>query len=193
MYEVVEGKRRTVLTLSTLILMTCLLGYGLIMGSFSAGPLLLAAPTKLTLGFLASIGICLPSLYILVCVAGCRMTAPQVCGVLLASLSLFGVFLVGFAPITWVFSQSTESPTVMGIIHLLVILVSLFFALRLLEITFRSLSSINGWVLKLWSTMFIVVLFQMSTTLRPFLTGDSDLSPFILRSKRFFIDSWLGL
>ena len=31
MYEVVEGKRRTVLTLSTLILMTCLLGYGLIM------------------------------------------------------------------------------------------------------------------------------------------------------------------
>ena len=61
--------------------------------------------------------ICLPSLYIFTCLSGSRRGWPR-CGLLIGLVMLMTILLVGFAPVAWLFSQSTESVAWMGALHL---------------------------------------------------------------------------
>src|SRR4051812_43549900 len=54
----------------------CILIYGVVVGSFSKGDQLWAAPVKLAIGMLISAIICLPSLYIFTCLSGSRARLP---------------------------------------------------------------------------------------------------------------------
>lgn len=85
----------------------CLLGYGVVMGTFSGGAQWWAVPLKVALGMLFSALICLPSLYIFACLSGGKQSLPEVGGFLLLALALGSILLVGFAPIAWIFSQTT--------------------------------------------------------------------------------------
>ena len=91
--------------------------YGLLMGSFSGGAQLLAASVKVSGGALLSALICLPSLYIFACLTGAEVSLRALAGVLSAALALTGLLLLGFAPVAWVFSQSTESIAFIGTLH----------------------------------------------------------------------------
>src|SRR6202035_5824704 len=108
-YEL-QNERRAGLAIWLLLL--ALLGmatYGVVVGSFSGGPQIWIAPVKIGLGTLLSILICLPSLYIFACLGGIDARLGTVIGVLFAAVGLTALLLIGFAPVAWIFSQSTDS------------------------------------------------------------------------------------
>src|SRR5437016_9215893 len=96
----------------------CGLIYGVIAGTFSGGTQLWAAPIKIAGGLLISALICLPSLYIFSCLSGSQARLAEICGLVAGLLMLMTILLIGFAPVAWLFSQSTDSVTWMGMLHL---------------------------------------------------------------------------
>lgn len=151
-----------------LLMLGCSAAYGLTMGSFSGGIQLWAVPVK-TMGIvLFSALLCLPSLYILAALGGSDRTLSQMTGVFLQSLGLAGLLLVGFAPIAWIFSQSTASIGFMGALHLTFWGISLAVGLRMIFRSFDDSSTGRPTgLLKFWCMVFCVVLLQMATVLRP--------------------------
>lgn len=172
-----------------LVALVCLLAYGLVVGLYSGGVQLYIAPVKFAAGMLFAAVICLPSLYIFSAIGGARQNLMQVARLLGLAMALTGMLLVGFAPIAWVFTQSTKSLAFMGFLHLLFWAVALLFGLHLLLKTFRQLNGRSHPALALWSAVFVVVALQMTTTLRPLLgTPDHAL---IVTEKKFFLQHWV--
>jgi hypothetical protein len=165
----------------------CSLVYGVVAGTFSMGTQLWAAPVKIAGGLMISAFICLPSLYIFTCLSGSKARLAEVCGLLAGLLLLMNILLVGFAPVAWIFSQSTESVAWMGALHLLFWGVATFFAVRFLKHGFshteaRSQAGVNVWII-----IFVLVALQMTTALRPILGKSDDFFP---QKKEFFIQHW---
>jgi len=165
----------------------CSLIYGVVVGTFSGGTQLWAAPVKIAMGLMISAGICLPSLYIFACLSGSQARLIEVCGLLAGLLLLMTILLIGFAPVAWIFSESTESPLWMGFLHLTFWFVATIFGLRFMKAGFmhanaRSKAGVNGWTI-----IFLLVALQMTTALRPIL-GKSD--TFFPKEKQFFLAHW---
>jgi hypothetical protein len=170
-----------------LVALGCSLVYGVVAGTFSMGTQLWAAPVKIAGGLMISAFICLPSLYIFACLGGSKARLAEVFGLLAGLLMLMTILLVGFAPVAWIFSQSTESVAWMGALHLLFWGVATFFGLRFLKHGFshteaRSQAGVNVWII-----LFVLVALQMTTALRPIL-GKSD--SFFPQKKEFFVQHW---
>lgn len=100
------------------ISIVCSLIYGVIVGSFSGGDQWWAAPVKVAGGLLISTVICLPSLYIFACLSGSNARLVEIVGMVSGLLMLTTILLIGFAPVAWLFSQSTEHVAWMGFLHL---------------------------------------------------------------------------
>jgi hypothetical protein len=164
-----------------------MLAYGVVVGSFSGGAQLWVAPAKIAIGTILSILICLPSLYIFTCLSGIDAQLRTVTGVLFAAVSLSALLLIGFAPIAWIFSQSTDSVSFMAALHIGLWAIGIMFGLRLLEGMGHLLGGSARNHLKFWSAIFIVVCLQMMTTLRP-IVGASD--RFLPSEKKFFLTHW---
>ena len=176
--------------LSSWLLVLALLGmalYGVVVGSFSGGPQMWIAPAKLALGTLLSVLICLPSLYIFVCLGGIEARLRTVSGVLFAAVGLGALLLIGFAPVAWIFSQSTDSVAFMGALHLVLWGIGISFGLRLIEAMGRLLTGSARSHLKLWGLIFVVVCLQMTTTLRPIIASSKTFFP---TEKKFFLANW---
>jgi hypothetical protein len=164
----------------------CALVYGVVVGTFSGDTQLWAAPVKTAAGLFFTAAICLPSLYIFACLGGSQARLIEVVGLLAGLLALMTVLLVGFAPVAWVFSQSTKSVGAMGALHLMFFLVATCFGLRFLLAGFSQLNTTSAG-LSVWTLIFILVLLQMTTALRPFIgTADTFFPP----EKKFFIAHW---
>lgn len=187
LHECREGQLRVPmrLLLSALISFSV---FGLLLGSFSAGTQLWAAPLKVTLGIAVAVLICLPSLYIFSALDGLEARLSQIAAVMLSAVALAGLLLLGFAPVIWVFSSSTDSLAFMGFLALIFWVIGLFFGSRLLLQSARSLGMQSAGYLKTWLMIFIIVTLQMSTSLRPIL-GKAD--TFLPTEKRFFLQHWL--
>jgi hypothetical protein len=170
-----------------LIASFCALLYGVVVGSFSMHQQLWAAPVKIVGGLLVSAAICLPSLYIFSCLSGARASLREVGGLIAGLLALMTVLLVGFAPVAWVFSQSTESLAAMGALHLSFYLVAVYFGVRFLQSGFAHLGSKPAG-LRVWLLMFLLVMLQMTAALRP-IVGTSD--TFLPTEKKFFVSHWM--
>jgi hypothetical protein len=162
--------------------------YGLAVGSLTGGMQLWIAPAKLVLGTLLSVLICLPSLYIFSCLGGSDIRLRAVAGGLAAAVCLSSLLLIGFAPVAWIFSQSTNSVAFMGTLHLLFWLIGLFFGLRLIRGMSRFRGEKTRGHLKTWSVIFILVCLQMTTTLRPIIARSDR---FLAGEKKFFLTHWL--
>ena len=165
----------------------CALIYGVVAGTFSGGTQLWAAPVKIAAGLLISAAICLPSLGIFACLSGSQARLVEICGLLAGLMLLMTILLIGFAPVVWIFSQSTESLAWMGALHLVFWLVATIFGLRFLQAGFaqsnaRSLAGFNTWVI-----IFLLVAVQMTTALRPII-GKAD--TFLPTEKKFFLAHW---
>ncbi|MBC8002684.1 MAG: hypothetical protein H7X97_08860 [Opitutaceae bacterium] len=161
--------------------------YGVITGTFSRGDQLWAAPLKIVGGLLFAGAICLPSLYVLSCLSGSRGTLGEVTGVLCGLLALTMVLLLSFAPVVWVFSQSTESLVAMGVLHLVLWFVATAFGLRLLQRCFDQYAARSSGGLLCWTAIFLLVVLQMTTALRPIIGRSDSLLP---KEKRFFLHHW---
>lgn len=167
--------------------MICILIYGLVVGSFSMHDQLWAAPAKLALGMLLTSLICLPSLYIFTCLSGSQARLAEMLGLLSGLLILMTLLLVGFAPVAWLFSQSTDSIVWMGVLHLLFWFIAVFFGLRFLEAGFSHTQARSSAGLNTWIIIFVLVAIQMTTALRPIIGASKTFLP---AEKKFFISHW---
>ncbi|HEY2951117.1 MAG TPA: hypothetical protein VGK40_00965 [Verrucomicrobiae bacterium] len=103
--------------------------------------------------------------------------------------SLLAFLLIGFAPVAWIFSQSTESEVAMGALHLIFWLIATYFGMRFLHAGFRNLDANTGGGLKVWVAIFMLVMLQMTTALRP-IVGKAE-SAFLQTEKKFFVSHWM--
>jgi hypothetical protein len=165
----------------------CGLVYGLIIGSFSGAEQWWAAPIKFNGGLLISALICLPSLYIFAGLSGSTARLGEIFGLVAGLLLLMTVLLIGFAPVAWLFSQSTNSVLWMGFLHLMFWFVATAFGLRFLDAGFRQTNARGGAGLKTWTVIFVLVVLQMSTALRPLL---GRANTFLPTEKKFFLAHW---
>jgi hypothetical protein len=162
--------------------------YGLVVGTFSGGAQMWAAPLKIAAGLVLTALICLPSLYIFACLSGSQARLVEIIGVVAGKLALMTVLLIGFAPVAWVFSQSTESVAAMGALHLVFFMVALCFGVRFLISSFDRLSpQTESGPLGVWVIIFLLVAMQMTTALRP-IVGSAD--TFLPAEKKFFASHW---
>ena len=93
------------------VAVVCSLVYGVVVGTFSGGDQLWTAPVKIAGGLLVSALICLPSLYIFACLSGSQARLVEIVGLVAGLLMLMTILLIGFAPVAWLFSQSTSRST----------------------------------------------------------------------------------
>jgi hypothetical protein len=166
----------------------CALVYGVVAGTFSGGTQLWIAPSKIAGGLLVSAAICLPSLYIFTCLSGAQARLAEVCGLLAGLLMLMTILLVGFAPVAWIFSQSTESAAWMGFLHLAFWFVATLFGVRFMKHGFAHAEAKSQAGVNVWICIFLLVALQMTTALRPII-GKAD--TFFPTEKKFFIGHWL--
>lgn len=179
------------LILSLLVIsVLCSLVYGIVVGTFSGGQQYWAAPVKIAAGLLISGLICLPSLYIFSCLCGSHARLAEVFGLVAGLLALMTILLIGFAPVAWVFSQSTQSTTIMGALHFAFWAVAAIFGLRFLSAGFSHMNARSNGALGTWVVIFLLVCLQMTTALRPIL-GKSDRFLPPSTEKKFFLGHWM--
>jgi hypothetical protein len=165
----------------------CSLIYGVIVGTFTGGTQLWAAPVKIALGLMISGSICLPSLYIFACLSGSQARLIEVGGLLAGLVLLMTILLIGFAPVAWIFSQSTESLVWMGALHLVFWFVATLFGIRFMKAGFSHANARSQAGINVWVVIFLLVAVQMTTAMRPIL-GKSG--TFLPAKKQFFIGHW---
>lgn len=164
--------------------------YGVIIGSFSGGDQWWAAPVKVTCGLLISTVICLPSLYIFTSLSGAQARLVEIFGLVVGLLTLMTILLIGFAPVAWLFSESTNHVAWMGFLHLLFWGISTIFGLRFLQAGFAHAKARSSSGLNTWAVIFILVVLQMTTALRPII-GPTD-ETFLPTKKVFFLTHWFN-
>ena len=150
------GSGRLIVTM-VFVAAVCSLVYGAVVGTFSGGTQLWAAPVKGVAGLLLSGLICFPSLYIFACLSGSQARLVEVVGLVAGLAMLMTILLIGFAPVAWVFSQSTESVVAMGAPHLAFLLVSTYFGLRFLNAGFSAHEDRSGGGIKVWMVIFLLL------------------------------------
>ena len=97
------------------------------------------------------------------------------------------LLLLGFTPVIWIFSQSTNSIAFMGALALVFWAISIYFGLGVIAKTADHLGMERRSHLAVWMTIFILVGLQMTTSLRP-IVGQSD--RFLSTEKKFFLTHW---
>ncbi|HEX4351163.1 MAG TPA: hypothetical protein VH251_12285 [Verrucomicrobiae bacterium] len=187
MFQLRQPEAGRLITSMILASIVCSLIYGLVAGTFSGGPQLWIAPVKIAMGLMISSLICLPSLYIFTCLSGSQARLVEVCGMLAGLLLLMTILLIGFAPVAWIFSQSTDSAAWMGALHLAFWLVATGFGLRFLDAAFSHSNAKSSAGFYTWVVIFVLVAVQMTTALRPII-GPSK--TFLPTEKKFFAAYW---
>jgi hypothetical protein len=190
LYELKGERRGAIIARLAGLILVCAAVYGLVMGSLSGGTQLWAAPLKLSVGFFASILLCLPSLYIFLCLDGADLRPAQIVGAALGMLALIALLLIGFAPVSWIFSQSTDSVVMIGALHLLFWVIGLWFGVRIIKGLLACTDSPRSdqGHLKVWIVIFALVSLQMSAALRPLIGTADTLLP---TEKKFFVQHWI--
>ena len=167
--------------------MAGVIGYGGLVGAFSGGTQLWAAPAKLAAGLIFSGLICLPSLYIFASLNGIEVRAGAIAGLLCAAIALTAVLLIGFVPVAWLFTASTYSVNFVGGLHLIVWIIAVWFGLRLLFGGLDYAKSSRLGHLRVWGLIFVLVCLQMTATLRPIVGTADTLLP---AERKFFVVHW---
>ena len=163
--------------------------FGITLGSFSFGHQLWAAPLKTLMGITLSTLICLPSLYIFSALTGTSLGIKDILQGMAGALALIAGLLLGFTPVLWVFSQSTDSEAFFGFLVLATWLIALFFGTGFLLRMLTQSGTTKNAPLRIWIGIFLLVTLQMSTTLRPII-GSSESGEFFSPGKLFFLEHW---
>ncbi len=189
MFQLRNNTSGRLVTAMLIIAVICAVLYGIVVGTFSGNAQLWAAPLKIAAGLVLSGLICLPSLYIFSCLSGSSARFAEVMGFLAGLLALSAVLLIGFAPVAWVFSASTESLAGIGALHLAFWLIATCFGVRFLYTAFAHLKVKSLAGIQVWIIIFILVQLQMMTALRP-IVGQAD--TFLPKEKKFFVAHWIA-
>jgi len=180
-----SGKLVGAMLLTTVV---CSFLYGVVVGSFSGHEQWWAAPVKISAGMLLSALVCLPSLYIFCCLSGSQARLREMLGLVAGLLMLTSILLIGFAPVAWLFSQSSSSLSWMGFLHLLFWSIATVFGVRFLASALIHSRARTSTGLSAWIFIFVLVVLQMSAALRP-IVGRAD--TFLPTEKKFFLAHWV--
>lgn len=186
-WEILNGRSTAFALVLGAAAVVALAIYGLVAGSLTGGAQFWIAPAKIVIGSALAAAICLPSLYVFLCLSGASAGFRETAGLLIACVALTAILLVSLVPIAWVFSQSTDSLAGMGFLHLVLWATAAAFGLRFLSQS-ASHASANRLRLSAWIAIYALVSLQMTTALRPIL-GHSD--HFLPRDKKFFLAHWM--
>lgn len=184
-WEIHNGKAALIIGILAGLTVLALGFYGLVVGSLTGGSQYWIAPAKIILGSFLSLLICLPSLFIFMCLNGSKTNFITVIGAAVAATCLAALLLISLAPVAWVFSQSTDSIGFMASMHLIFWSIAVGFGMRLLGITEKG--GTKPARLAPWIFVYILVSLQMMTALRPII-GHSD--TFLPEKKQFFLEHW---
>jgi len=187
MYQLRQPDAGRLILEMILVTVVCALLYGVVVGTFSMGTQLWAAPVKIAAGLLVSALICLPSLYIFTCLSGSHAKLSEISGLTAGLLMLMTLLLIGFAPVAWLFSQSTNSTIWMGVLHLTFLFIATIFGLRFLQAGFSHSRVRSSAGIFTWTLIFVLVVLQMTTALRPIIGSSPDFFP---TKKQFFLSHW---
>jgi hypothetical protein len=187
MYQLRQPGSGQLIGAMVVVAILCSVIYGVVVGTFSMGDQIWAAPVKLAGGLLFSALLCLPSLYIFACLSGSQARLPEICGLVAGLLMLMTILLIGFAPVAWLFSTSTESVNWMGTLHLVFWFIATFFGLRFLSSGFSHSKARSSAGLNTWIVIFMLVVVQMTTALRPIVGKGTSFLP---KDKKFFVTHW---
>lgn len=187
--QVKAGQFKGALFILLAIFIGCHVIYGIIVGSFSGNVQWFAAPLKIVIGATLSALLCYPSLYIFACLSGAKINPSQAFYLLIGGMTLTAILLLGFAPVAFIFTFSTQTVFFMGIIHLSIWLASIYFGIRYITMGLVRLGGRRNNLFITWSAILILTMLQMTTTLRPIL-GESE--NFLTSEKRFFLAHWLS-
>lgn len=187
MYQLRQPGAGALMFYLAVIAILCAVVYGVVVGTFSGKDQLWIAPVKVAGGMLVSALICLPSLYIFTCLSGSQARLAEIFGLVMGMLMLTTILLIGFAPVAWLFSQSTESVNWMGTLHLIFWFIAAIFGLRFLNTAFSHSQAKSNAGFNTWVVIFMLVVVQMTTALRP-IVGTSE--NFFPKEKKFFLSYW---
>jgi len=188
LYELHNKPKLKLIVILLSITFISLVIYGIVLGTFSGGIQQWIATLKVSLGMISCAFICLPSLFIFACLNGVDSKLSTTIGLLFLSLGICSILLVGFTPVIWIFSQSTYSVVFMGFLHLCFLIIGLYFGLKILKNGFRLLSKEKISYINIWIFVFIMVVLQMTTTIRPILGTSETIFP---TEKKFFLVHWV--
>ena len=187
MYQLRQPGAGALILYFALTAIFCALVYGVVVGTFSMKEQLWIAPVKIAGGLMFTTLICLPSLYIFTCLSGSRARLSEVFGFVMGMLMLTTILLVGFAPVAWLFSESTNSVNWMGALHLLFFIIATIFGLRFLTAAFSHSQARSNAGFATWVVIFLLVALQMTTALRPIVGRSTTFFP---TEKKFFLSYW---
>jgi hypothetical protein len=190
MYQLRQPGAGALMMYLMIIAILCAVVYGVVVGTFTGHDQLWIAPVKVAGGMLVSALICLPSLYIFACLSGSQARLAEIYGLVMGMLMLTTILLIGFAPVAWLFSQSTNSANWMGTLHLIFWFIAALFGLRFLNNGFSHSHAKSNAGFNTWVVIFMLVVVQMSTALRPIIGTPGVKESFFPEKKQFFLSHW---
>lgn len=143
----------------------CYAIYGIASGFFQGGWSLAMAMLKIPLIIVASLVLCLPSLYVFTGLSGADFSPRAFASTVAGFAGITGLILLALMPIIWLFSVSTLSFGFVVWLHLFIWITALVFGRQFLVRTAGTARATLG----LWLVLLFIVSLQMTTYVRPVL------------------------
>ncbi|MGE5828427.1 MAG: hypothetical protein ACM30G_08695 [Micromonosporaceae bacterium] len=139
--QVVEERGLRELTVQMLASSTLSLAcYGVVLGSSHSLPQAVSSGVKLPLLFLATLAICMPTLYLFNLVFGARLSVIQAVTLIMVSITVTSVLALAFAPISLFFLITAHSYAFFKLLNVCILLLSALVGLRFLVSGMRALN-----------------------------------------------------
>jgi hypothetical protein len=123
-----------------LSIVICLAAYGAVLGASNGWLQALVSTVKLPLLFLATLAICLPTLYLFNLVFGARLSVLQTCALIMVAITVTAVLTFAFAPISLFFLITARSYAFFKLLNVGILILTALVGLRFLISGMRALN-----------------------------------------------------
>jgi len=117
-----------------------LAAYGAVLGASNGWLQALVSTVKLPLLFLATLAICLPTLYLFNLVFGARLSVLQACALIMVAITVTAVLTLAFAPISLFFLITARSYAFFKLLNVAILALTALIGLRFLTSGMRALN-----------------------------------------------------
>lgn len=117
-----------------------LAAYGVVLGSSRSFYQALSSMVKLPLLFLATLAICLPTLYLFNLVFGARLSMAQAVALIMVSVTVTSVLTLAFAPISLFFLITAQNYAFFKLLNVAILMLTAIVGLRFLTSGMRALN-----------------------------------------------------
>jgi hypothetical protein len=171
-----RAKMRAMLVSSVVFLML----YGAVMGSTHSLRQAISSAVKLPILFLATLIVCLPTLYFFNVLFGSNQSLTQNFCLILTAITVTAVLLLSFAPILLFFLLTTSHYQFFKLLNVIILAITGFIGVMFLSQGMRIVSTggkegarARRNVIRFWIVVYAFVGSQMAWTLRPFIGAPS--------------------